>query len=400
MRICRWRKNASQNFRQLKNILNGGNRQFSEGLFIKTRFFMEEVKVPSSPAGFTLESHLGSGTFGSVWLARHTKSGDRVAIKVIPKSSLRGPEAKTRFVREVTLHKIPNHPYIVPLYEATENLLNYYLVMEYVEKGTLKAKLNDSGAIEEPLARHIFSQICEAVRFLHCEMKVAHRDLKAENVLIDGKGDIRVIDFGLSREWDADGLLKTKCGSPRYAAPEMYGDGCAYTKAVDLWSLGVILFYMTTARFPFDGESKALIGERVLHHQISFPSYLSKSLRELLGGLLQKDPLKRMTIEQAVAHPWVAAGSPRVGSCRFPPNMEKFEDRWTARMQMLNDVSPAPSEPAPPKPSDSRNDLIARLCSTGRFKPKTIGASISVTEMSPAAALAYKQSPKRHPKLL
>lgn len=355
--------------------------------------------VPSSPTGFKLESHLGSGTFGSVWLAQHIASGERVAIKVIPKSSLRDNEAKTRFVREVSLHKMPNHPYIVPLYACTENLLNYYLIMEYVEHGTLKAEITKAGAFEEVHARRVFSQICEAVRFLHCDLGVAHRDLKAENILIDNTGTIRVIDFGLSHECNAESLLQTKCGSPRYVAPEIYSGGSAYTRAVDLWSLGILLFYIVTGYFPFDGDSRAILGERVMHKEVKFPEYLSRQLCDLISGLLRKDPRTRMTIEQVVMHPWVAAGAPCVSSCRFPSGLERFEERWKARMEMLGDTAhelklkdprtpPTSPRSAAASPS-SRIEVIDKLCSTGRFKPKGAATPMRLQVKNGVTASAY-----------
>ena len=166
-------------------------------------------------SNYLMISQIGSGAFASVWLAQHTQTKIKVAIKIIQKKTIETAEAKTRFNREMALLKQMSHPFIAEFFESIENESYHFLVMEYAENGNMLEFINTKGQLTEPQARHYFSQLVSVLEYLHNEKLVAHRDLKAENILLDRYNNIRVIDFGLSNQFSsAQPQLKTACGSP------------------------------------------------------------------------------------------------------------------------------------------------------------------------------------------
>lgn len=170
---------------------------------------------PSAPREFILESRLGSGSFASVWVAMHVNLRKKVAIKIISKHSVRSPKTRLRFEREAAIHKEIQHPHIASLFSVTENILNYYLVMEYIPGGSLHQKIATTGRLTEMEAHHYFVQILSALNYLHNEKHIAHRDLKADNIVIDQNNNIRLIDFGFSKYFQNENdPLTTLCGSP------------------------------------------------------------------------------------------------------------------------------------------------------------------------------------------
>ncbi|OHT16232.1 CAMK family protein kinase [Tritrichomonas foetus] len=251
---------------------------------------------------------LGRGSFGTVFLGRHKMTQLRVAIKEIQRSNLTSEEAKTRLNREISLLKLLDHPFIAQLFDIIETESSIFCVMEYVEHGNLFEFINGHTSLDENSARKIFSQLVSALAYLHNRKYIAHRDLKAENILLDRYNNIRLIDFGLSNEFTKiNPFLKTACGSPAYAAPEMI-QGHPYTKAADIWSAGIVLYAMVSGRLPFDDNNVQTILQKVVYTEVVYPPNMSRSLIDLLKRLLTKDPAKRITISQIVQHPWFSIG--------------------------------------------------------------------------------------------
>jgi serine/threonine protein kinase len=148
--------------------------------------------------------------------------------------------------------------------------------------------------------------LISALDYLHNSKFVAHRDLKAENVLLDRYDNIRVIDFGLSNAFTkGTPTLATACGSPAYAAPEMI-QGNRYTKAADMWSAGILLYALVAGRLPFDDQNPHTLLQKVIKDEVQYPPEMSRSLVDLLSRLLTKDPNRRMTIDRLAEQPWFA----------------------------------------------------------------------------------------------
>jgi serine/threonine protein kinase len=198
-----------------------------------------------------------------------------------------------------------DHPFICKLYQIIETPTYVYLIQEYVENGTLLAYVNRHIRLAEVPARRYFSQLLSALDYLHNERMVAHRDIKAENVLLDVNFNIRLIDFGLSHAFSqGQPMMNTMCGSPHYAAPEMIL-GRPYTKAADVWSAGVLLYAMVTGALPFDdpGDIPNVL-RQIVRSEPEFPDSLTSSLIDLLKRILTKTPEARLDIEHIKTHPW------------------------------------------------------------------------------------------------
>ena len=179
-----------------------------------------------------------------------------------------------------------------------------YIVTEYASKGDIFDHLVKNGKMPEPEACHVFSQILSAVHYCHSK-GVVHRDLKVENLLLDGENNIKLADFGFSNFYESEtSLLNTWCGSPPYAAPELF-EGKKYVgPKVDMWSLGVVLYVLVSGTLPFDGPTLMELRERVVKCQYRVPFFLSTECEQLLKGLLVIEPERRFSIEAVVNHPW------------------------------------------------------------------------------------------------
>jgi len=203
--------------------------------------------------------------------------------------------------------KFLNHPNIVKLFEVIETKNTLFLVMEYSSGGELYDYLVVHGRMKEKEARVKFRQILSAVNYCH-NKRVIHRDLKAENLLLDANFDIKIADFGFSNYYDPESKLDTFCGSPPYAAPELF-QGKRYTgPEVDIWSLGVILYVLTTGCLPFDGKNLQEMRESVCRGKYRIPFYLSDSCEKLLRKFLVRDPYKRASLEMLIDDPWINEG--------------------------------------------------------------------------------------------
>ncbi|KAJ3213166.1 hypothetical protein HDU67_003219 [Dinochytrium kinnereticum] len=264
-----------------------------------------DINLPSV-GNYLFQKTVGEGNFAKVKLAKHKLTGAEVAIKVIDKTTL--DEKKLgKLYREVRIMKMLHHPHIVKLYEVIETKHTVFLVMEYASGGELYDYLVVHGKMKEKEARAKFRQILSAVSYCH-KKRVIHRDLKAENLLLDANLDIKIADFGFSNYYDPDSKLDTFCGSPPYAAPELF-QGRRYTgPEVDIWSLGVILYVLTTGCLPFDGKNLQEMRESVCRGKYRIPFYLSDGCEKLLRKFLIRDPNKRAGLDILVDDSWINEG--------------------------------------------------------------------------------------------
>ncbi|XP_048856498.1 MAP/microtubule affinity-regulating kinase 3-like isoform X10 [Brienomyrus brachyistius] len=255
---------------------------------------------------YRLLKTIGKGNFAKVKLARHILTGREVAIKIIDKTQL-NPTSLQKLFREVRIMKILNHPNIVKLFEVIETEKTLYLVMEYASGGEVFDYLVAHGRLKEKEARAKFRQIVSAVQYCH-QKHIVHRDLKAENLLLDGDMNIKIADFGFSNEFTLGSKLDTFCGSPPYAAPELFQGKKYDGPEVDVWSLGVILYTLVSGSLPFDGQNLKELRERVLRGKYRIPFYMSTDCENLLKRFLVLNPVKRGTLEQIMKDRWINAG--------------------------------------------------------------------------------------------
>ncbi|XP_011213693.2 probable serine/threonine-protein kinase nek3 isoform X1 [Bactrocera dorsalis] len=252
---------------------------------------------------YDIERTIGKGNFAVVKLARHRITKNEVAIKIIDKSQLDSINLQ-KVYREVEIMKRLNHPHIIKLYQVMETKNMIYIVSEYASQGEIFDYIAKFGRMSEGSARSKFWQILSAVEYCHMK-NIVHRDLKAENLLLDINMNIKIADFGFSNHFKVGELLATWCGSPPYAAPEVF-EGKQYTgPEIDIWSLGVVLYVLVCGALPFDGSTLQSLRDRVLSGRFRIPFFMSSDCEHLIRRMLVLDPSRRYTINQIKTHRWV-----------------------------------------------------------------------------------------------
>nr|CAI5832664.1 unnamed protein product [Callosobruchus analis] len=257
---------------------------------------------------YELDKTIGKGNFAVVKLATHIVTRTKVAIKIIDKTVL-DEENLTKIFRETAILKKLRHPHITRLYQLMETNQTIYMVTEYASKGEIFDYLVAKGRMSEPEAKRIFSQIVSAVSYCHTQ-GVVHRDLKAENLLLDHNLNIKLADFGFSNQFTEGCLLSTFCGSPPYAAPELF-QGLKYDgPKADIWSLGVVLYVLVCGSLPFDGSTLHALKNVVIEGKFRIPYFMSQDCEHLIRHMLVVDPDRRLSMQQIVRHRWLADAPP------------------------------------------------------------------------------------------
>uniref|UniRef100_A0A672RZ29 non-specific serine/threonine protein kinase n=1 Tax=Sinocyclocheilus grahami TaxID=75366 RepID=A0A672RZ29_SINGR len=248
---------------------------------------------------------LGKGNFAVVKLARHKVTKTQVAIKIIDKTRLNSTNLE-KIYREVQIMKLLNHPHIIKLYQVMETKDMLYIVTEYAKNGEMFDYLTSNGRMSENEARKKFWQILTAVDYCH-RHHIVHRDLKTENLLLDANMNIKLGDFGFGNFYNAGEPLSTWCGSPPYAAPEVF-EGKEYEgPQLDIWSLGVVLYVLVCGSLPFDGDSLPALRQRVTEGRFRIPFFMSQDCENLIRKMLVVDPAKRISVAQIKQHRWMLA---------------------------------------------------------------------------------------------
>ncbi|KAF8822251.1 putative histone kinase SNF1 [Cardiosporidium cionae] len=258
---------------------------------------------------YKMGNTLGVGTFGKVKLAIHEPTGERVAIKVINKTKMQTMDMHEKIRREINILQCLNHPHVMRLYELVDSPTDIFMVMEYVPRGELFDYIVQRTRLSENDARQFFQQIISGVEYCHHHM-VSHRDLKPENVLLDTNLNVKVGDFGLSNFMREGEFLKTSCGSPNYASPEVVSGKAYAGPEVDVWSCGVILYALLCGSLPFDDENVSILFKKIRHGNYTLPGHLPENPRSLIVRMLVVDPAKRITMKEIRRHPWFRQNLP------------------------------------------------------------------------------------------
>eukprot|EP00443_Scrippsiella_acuminata_P086144 CAMPEP_0115460390 /NCGR_PEP_ID=MMETSP0271-20121206/46753_1 /TAXON_ID=71861 /ORGANISM="Scrippsiella trochoidea, Strain CCMP3099" /LENGTH=346 /DNA_ID=CAMNT_0002887083 /DNA_START=24 /DNA_END=1061 /DNA_ORIENTATION=- len=258
----------------------------------------------SSCGHYILQKTIGEGTFGKVKLGMHILTGERVAVKILEKERIAGIADAERVAREIHILKLLRKSrHIVQLYEIIEAPRQLYLIMEYASGGELFDYIVENQRAEERQACRFLHQILAGVERVH-EHRVVHRDLKPENLLLTDKKDIKIVDFGLSNTHKPGQLLRTACGSPCYAAPEMISNKDYVPPLVDIWSCGVILFALVCGYLPFEDDNHVELYRKICAAEFEIPKFVSSSVADLIRGMLTTDPTKRLTLRGIRQHTW------------------------------------------------------------------------------------------------
>ena len=276
--------------------------------------FVQQIKKAIGYVKFSdlyeMKEVIGKGKFGVVNLGIHKKTGQQVAIKILNKENIKTLEDKELVQIEIGILKLCHHPNIVRLLDHLENNDYIYIVTEYIEGGTLgqyfkKKKFNFS----ERQATNIMSQIASGVKYLQ-QYGIVHRDLKPDNIMITQQNDfgvIKIMDFGLSKILSPNEKMVDGYGTLSYVAPEVLLR-TPYNKEVDIWSMGVILFYMLSGKLPFRGRKEQEVAEKIVYSDLEFDEddweIRSQSVQDLITRCMEKDAQKRITIDEFINHPW------------------------------------------------------------------------------------------------
>uniref|UniRef100_A0A665UDS5 non-specific serine/threonine protein kinase n=1 Tax=Echeneis naucrates TaxID=173247 RepID=A0A665UDS5_ECHNA len=311
---------------------------------------------------YRLLKTIGKGNFAKVKLARHVLTGREVRPLIT-------------FLKSLADLFLP-HPIIsfaVKLFEVIETEKTLYLVMEYASGGEVFDYLVAHGRMKEKEARAKFRQIVSAVQYCH-QRRIVHRDLKAENLLLDADMNIKIADFGFSNEFTVGSKLDTFCGSPPYAAPELFQGKKYDGPEVDVWSLGVILYTLVSGSLPFDGQNLKELRERVLRGKYRIPFYMSTDCENLLKKLLVLNPVKRGSLEQIMKDHWMNVGHEEEELKPYIEPEADFSD--SSRIELMVTMGFPKDEITESLHSQKYDDVMATYLLLGRKAPEVMGPSV------------------------
>uniref|UniRef100_A0A672KYL3 non-specific serine/threonine protein kinase n=1 Tax=Sinocyclocheilus grahami TaxID=75366 RepID=A0A672KYL3_SINGR len=315
---------------------------------------------------YRLLKTIGKGNFAKVKLARHVLTGREVAVKIIDKTQL----------NPTSLQKVRPQ---FKLFEVIETEKTLYLIMEYASGGEVFDYLVAHGRMKEKEARAKFRQIVSAVQYCH-QKRIVHRDLKAENLLLDADMNIKIADFGFSNEFTIGSKLDTFCGSPPYAAPELFQGKKYDGPEVDVWSLGVILYTLVSGSLPFDGQNLKELRERVLRGKYRIPFYMSTDCENLLKKLLVLNPGKRGSLEQIMKDRWMNVGHEEEELKPYTEPEPDFSD--TKRIELMITMGFPEDEITEALVGQKYDEVMATYLLLGRKPPEFEGSdSLSTTNL-------------------
>ncbi|TNJ26643.1 Kinase, CAMK CAMKL [Giardia muris] len=278
---------------------------------------MTTAGTPEGPDGepgrignYVLGKTLGTGTFGKVRLGVHERTGLTVAVKIMSRVKINQMGMWAKVEREIRIMQMARHPHIIALYEVIETPEEIYLVMECAEGGELFSYIVQHKRLDVDTARRFFQQIISALNYLHVKVSVTHRDLKPENILLMKHGVIKLSDFGLSNVMSEGEFLKTSCGSPNYASPEVVAGDQYIGPAADVWSAGCVLYTLLVGRLPFDDHFMPSLFRKIKSGEYTLPDFIDQGAAEILRGMMTVDVRRRFTIDAIRAHPWFQCNLP------------------------------------------------------------------------------------------
>lgn len=257
---------------------------------------------------------IGEGKFGLVKIGVHKKTNERVAIKIIKKEIMKDRDIEL-VKNEIDIMKLCHHPNIVRLLDHFENSEYIFIVMDYFRGGDLEEYFKKMKfEFSEEKAASIIFQLCNGIKYLQ-NFGIIHRDLKPGNIMLSFANDkavVKIMDFGLSKIIGPQEKLEDGFGTLTFVAPEVLLR-TPYNKQIDIWSIGVILFYMLSGTLPFDDstDNEEVIAQKIVFDELQFPSKIwkqkSKEVKEFISLCLDKNPDNRIQIDKLMEHNWLTS---------------------------------------------------------------------------------------------
>ncbi|XP_047312373.1 serine/threonine-protein kinase GRIK1-like [Impatiens glandulifera] len=287
---------------------------------------------------YVREYKIGAGSYGKVVLYRSSVDGKHYAIKAFHKSHLSrlrvapSETAMTDVLREVLIMKTLEHPNIVNLFEVIDDPKtdDFYMVLEYAEGKWVFEGSGSLGGLGENKARKYLRDIVCGLMYLHAH-NIVHGDIKPDNLLVTGSGTVKIGDFSVSQVFeDNNDELRRSPGTPVFTAPECCLGLTYGGKGADTWAVGITLYCMIMGKYPFLGENLQDTYDKIVNQDASLPDDMNPLLKNLLEGLLCKDPMQRLKLEAVAEHPWVIGEGEGEGGSPLPQYL-----CWCKRREVL-----------------------------------------------------------------
>ncbi|KEY68565.1 hypothetical protein S7711_08032 [Stachybotrys chartarum IBT 7711] len=322
----------------------------------------EKSKAEQRVGAYKVIRTLGEGSFGKVRLAVHNGTGQQVALKIIARKKLISRDMAGRVEREIEYLQLLRHPHIIKLFTVIKTQADIIMVLEYAG-GELFDYIVQNGRMKEVEARRFFQQMICAVEYCH-RHKIVHRDLKPENLLLDENLNVKIADFGLSNIMTDGNFLKTSCGSPNYAAPEVIGGKLYAGPEVDVWSCGVILYVLLVGRLPFDDEHIPSLFAKIARGTYSIPQWMPAGAAALIKKMLVVNPVQRATIDDVRADPWFLTDLPAY----LQPPVEEFYHTGVDPNKAIrkSDIAPGAPEIVQERLHNEVTEKISRTMGYGK----------------------------------
>lgn len=321
---------------------------------------VESVQGSLTLDDFEFISVLGRGHFGKVILSKHKVSSQYFAIKALKKGDIVARDELESLMAEKRIFEVANsvqHPFLVNLFACFQTVNHVCFVMEYACGGDLMMHIHND-IFPEPRAAFYAACVVLGLQFLH-ENRIIYRDLKLDNLLLDAEGYVKIADFGLCKEGMGYGdRTGTFCGTPEFLAPEVLTE-TSYTRAVDWWGLGVLVFEMLVGESPFPGDDEEEVFDSIVHDEVRYPRFLSIEAVAIMRRLLRKNPERRLGTSEKDAEDvkkqaffrninWEhllmkKLKPPFVPTVKSPEDVSNFDEEFTCEQAVLT----APKDPRP-----------------------------------------------------
>lgn len=274
-----------------------------------TKYFKEHNEPPPTKTSFYRVGRLlGKGAFGKVNLGMHKLTGKLVAVKSINKKYVTSKESKRKMMQEFAILKSLRHPNIIRLYESFESAKHILIVTELCTGEDLTNYVRKKKRLDENVAKLVLRKVLEGLSHCHSR-RVLHRDVKLDNILLNADGELKICDFGVSRTVREGEVMAEQSGTPAYIAPEIVRGKGYKDFAADVWSAGVVLFAVLYGTVPFRANDVATLHKLIVKGKYTLKDDITEEARDLLRRMLERNPCKRITIPEILAHRWMQASS-------------------------------------------------------------------------------------------